>query len=123
MSPINGGPPHYDEILQELENATRSLHSLDLETPARHRAVLDRRSTAVRAIALFCSEHLPELPEEQRTEFLERLNRVRETGELAAARLNALRRNAAGEWGRWNQVLRALEASAPAGPARINCKG
>jgi uncharacterized protein YcaQ len=116
--------PKFDEILEELEAATRSLHTLDLESLSRHRAVLERRSQALGAVASFCSDHLEELTEAQRTEFRERLDRVRETGDLAAARLIALKRNAAAEWGRWNQIRRALEnSSAPAGGSRINCRG
>ncbi|MGH9663570.1 MAG: hypothetical protein ACRD9L_03995 [Bryobacteraceae bacterium] len=114
----------WDAILEELEASTRSLYTLDLESLSRHRAVLERRSRAVCAASAFCSEHLAALPEAQQAELRERLERARETGDLAAARLIALKQNAAAEWGSWNQIRRALETSVPpAPPVKVNCRG
>lgn len=111
-------------LLEELEAATRALQTLDLTNVSNHRAALARRAEAARAMAAFCDRALATLPKEQCEELRERLHRVQAAGNVAVARLTALKQQAAGEWSRWHHVGRALEtAASPTAPVHINCKG
>jgi len=111
------------EALLEIEQATRALHSLDLGNPSRNREILASRSRALSLVAALCSTGLGSLPESERAGFRERLDQARQSGDLAAARLIALKQKAGGEWSRWNHIRQSLDPARRTSPNRLNCKG
>lgn len=113
----------WHQALQDLESATGALDSINLdgafETALR---ILARRRQALNIVQRFCEDGLCGVPEPERAEFRARLDRVRQSGDLAAARLLAQQQQASREWNHLRLLARALCDPTRSTP-RVNCKG
>ncbi|MEO7145608.1 MAG: hypothetical protein ABI165_19100 [Bryobacteraceae bacterium] len=114
----------WEDALADLERISAGLHAFDLANPARAREILDRRNTALAAVAKLCGESLAAVPDSRLAEIRQRLGRVLEGGNLAAAQWAFLKQQASREWNRWEQLRRALNDARPVNSSsRIDCTG